>query len=549
MNRTVYVIGHRNPDTDSIASAISYADFKRQTGFRNVHAAMAGMPNPQTKYILERLGVPQPIYLADVHPRVSDLVRRSPIVASASLPIREALQLFHANNIRVVPVVDGDNRPVGLVSLLKLSERYLVAGSDRRRGVDASFNSIARSLEGRFVAGEGSGRVEHLHLFIGAMGRESFRQRISTHDPRSIIVMTGDRPTIQKEAVDAGVRLLVVTGGFGVDTSLRERAIQAGVSIVTTPFDTSTAAFLIRLSTPLSCYVDGSFPTIRVGEPLEKLRFMLIHGGESAVVVVGDDGRVSGVATRSTLLAPIPFSLILVDHNELSQAVPGAESVEILEVIDHHRLGNPPTSAPITFMAAPVGSTCTIVASLYRERGIVPTRQIASLLLAGIMSDTVILKSPTTTLRDREIVQWLEPISGLSHQEFGREIFASCSGFSPHGTPENALMSDFKTFPVGSGSIGIGQVEVVGFDEFTDLTEKLRQALEVVMAQEALVLAGLMVTDITTETTLFQAVSRFDLPSIMGYPELYPGVFEMRGVMSRKKQVVPHLQKILAGIV
>lgn len=546
----VYVIGHRNPDTDSIASAIAYAEFKRQTGMQNVHAAMAGMPNPQTTYILDRLAIDHPLYLTDVHPRVSHVVRRKPVVAPATMPIREALQLFHANRIRVVPVVDDGERPLGIVTLLNLSERYLVAGSDRRRGVDASFNSIVRTLDGRFLAGEGSDHVEHFHLFIGAMRRDSFRQRISSHDPRTLIVMTGDRPTIQGEAVDAGVRLLIVTGGFGVDADLVGRAARlGGTTIISTPFDTATAAFMIRLSTPLACFVDDSFASIRLGEPLEKLRFLLTHGGESAVVVTGDDGRVSGVATRSTLLAPVPFSLILVDHNELSQAVPGAEGVEILEVIDHHRLGNPPTTSPITFLAAPVGSTCTIVASLYREQGITPSRQIASLLLAGILSDTVILRSPTTTPRDREIVQWLEPQAGLSHEEFGREIFASCSGFAPHGSPEKALMSDFKFFPVGSGLIGIGQVEVVCFDEFNELRDQLRDSLERIQEREGLALAGLMVTDITSGTTLFQCVSRFDLTAIMGYPEISRGVYEMQGVMSRKKQVVPHLQKILAGIV
>lgn len=549
MNRILYVIGHRNPDTDSIASAIAYAEFKRLTGSRNVVAAMAGMPNPQTRYILERLGVEQPLYLADVHPRVSDVVRRAPVTAPPTMPVKEALELFHSHSIRVLPTVDDAGRPVGMVSLLKLSEQYLVAGSERRRGVDASFSSIARCLDGAFFVGEPDDQVEHFHLFIGAMKQESFRDRISTHDPRSLIIMTGDRPSIQRAAISAGVRLLVVTGGFAVADELMSAARSAGVSILSTPLDTATAAFMIRLSTPLSCYMERSFATIRMGEHLEKLRFLLTHGGEHAVVVLDDEETVRGVATRSTLLAPIPCSLILVDHNELSQAVPGAESVEIREVIDHHRLGNPPTTAPITFMAAPVGSTCTIVASLFRERGVMPSEKIASLLLAGIMSDTVILKSPTTTERDREIVAWLEPIAGLSPEEFGREIFASCSGFAPHGTPEKALLSDFKIFPVGGGSIGVGQVEVVCFDEFWQLEEELRSVLERVRERDSLQLAGLMVTDITSETSLFLAASRFDLSAIMGYPEVGRNVYEMKNVMSRKKQMVPHLQKILAGVV
>lgn len=190
------------------------------------------------------------------------------------------------------------------------------------------------------------------------------------------------------------MRLLVVTGGFAIADELLNKARQAGVTVMTTPHDTATAAWLARLSTPLACFVEPRFETIGVGEALTDLRLKMLHSGEPAVVAVEVDGTIAGVATKSSLLAPIPYALILVDHNELAQAVLGAGDVEILEVIDHHKLGNSPTSQPITFMAVPVGSTCTVIASLYRERGIVPDRTIAGLLLAGILSDTVILKSP-----------------------------------------------------------------------------------------------------------------------------------------------------------
>ena len=180
---------------------------------------------------------------------------------------------------------------------------------------------------------------------------------------------------------------------------------------------------MARLATPLQCFLEPRYEKIGADEPLEQLRLKLLHSGEPAVIIVGEDGGIAGVATKSSLLAPAPYALILVDHNELAQAVPGAEAVEILEVIDHHKLGNPPTSQPITFLTAPVGSTCTVVASLYRERDVALDIPIAALLLAGILSDTVMLKSPTTTGRDREVAAWLEKLSGVDHQEFGRDIF------------------------------------------------------------------------------------------------------------------------------
>jgi len=548
MHNTIYVIGHRNPDTDSIASAIAYAELKRRQGQPNVHAAMAGEPNPQTRYILQRLGLSAPLYLADVHPKVRDVLNRQPVTASASMPLKEVLELFHRHTVRVLPVVDQANTPIGVVSLLKLSEKYLVAGTDRKRGVDTSLRSLADCLEGTFLTGGPSDTVEHLHLFIGAMVEGSFTSRIQGYDPATLLVMTGDRPSIQQAAVEKGTRVLVVTGGFSVSGDLLATARTAGTTIISTPHDTATAAWLARLSTPLSCFVEPKFEKIGVAESLEHLRLKLLHSGEPAVIAVEEDGCIAGIATKSSLLTPIPYALILVDHNELGQAVPGAESVEIIEVIDHHKLGNPPTNQPITFMAAPVGSTCTVVATLYRERGLAPDKDIAALLLAGILSDTVILKSPTTTNRDREIVSWLEQQSGMDHAAFGREIFASCSGFSAYGSPEKAIRADFKHFNAAETLFGIGQVEVVGFDEFHELKEELHGALRRIREQDRLALAGLMVTDIYTETSLFLVEGKNELAHVMGYTQLEPHLYELKGVMSRKKQMIPHLLKVLGAL-
>ncbi len=548
MDKRIYVIGHRNPDTDSIASAIAYAELKKIQGDSGVLAAMAGMPNPQTRYILERLSIEPPRYLADVHPKVRDIVTRRPVTAQASMSLKDALELFHRHTIRILPVVDGESHPIGVVSLLKLSEKYLVAGSDRTRGVDTSISSLAASIGGTILAGFPSEGIEHLHLFIGAMREESFSGRIDGYDPRSLVVVTGDRPSIHQAAVERGVRLLVVTGGFSPSDELVDQAARQGVTIVSTPCDTASASWLIRLSTPLSCFVEQKFEKIGMAESLEHLRMKLLHSGESAVIAIEEDGSIAGIATKSSLLAPLPYGLILVDHNELAQAVPGAESVEILEVIDHHKLGNSPTSQPITFMAVPVGSTCTVVASLYRERGLEPEQKIAALLLAGIMSDTVILKSPTTTGRDREMAAWLETLSGLDHAEFGREIFSSCSGFRSHVSLEDAVRSDFKRFSAGEVDFGVGQVEVVGFDEFHEHIAALRSVLQNVRGREGLDLAGLMVTDIYSETTLFLAEGLHQLGHVMGYPQLEPNLYELKGFMSRKKQMVPHLLKVLGAL-
>jgi manganese-dependent inorganic pyrophosphatase len=546
MAKQIFVIGHTNPDTDSIASAMAYAELKRRTGHDNVSAAIAGEPNPQTRYILGRLGLQTPPYLADVYPKVRDIVSRQPITATGEMPLRDVLQLFHHHSIRVLPVVNECNRPVGMASLLKLSEKYLVAGTGRRRGVDTSLRTLANCLEGEFLSGQTGDEVEHLHLFIGAMKEESFSEQLAGYDISSLMVMTGDRPSIQQAAIELGVRLLVVTGGYSIPEEILHRARLRGVTIISTPHDTATSAWLARLSTPLSCFVEPRFEKTGVGDPLDHLRLKLLHTGEPAVIVTEEEGTIAGVATRSSLLTPIPYALILVDHNELAQSVPGAETVEILEVIDHHKLGNPPTSQPISFITSPVGSTCTVVAGLYLQQGVEPEPDMAALLLAGILSDTVILKSPTTTSRDRDMVVWLEKLAGLDHASFGREMFSACSGFSAHDSLNRAVRSDFKHFALAETRFGIGQVEVVGFEEFHELKGRLREELNRIREEDRLQLAGLMVTDIISETTLFLAEGKNELAHVMGYPQLEPHLYEMRGVMSRKKQMVPHLLKVLA---
>jgi manganese-dependent inorganic pyrophosphatase len=380
------------------------------------------------------------------------------------------------------------------------------------------------------------------------MIEESFTNRIAGYEPASLLIITGDRRSIQQAAIERGVRLLVVTGGLAVDDDLLAKAGEMGTSVLSTSYDTASAAVQVRLSTPLSCFVESKFAKIGVAEPLEHLRLRLLHSGESAVIVVEEDGTIAGIATKSSLLNPLPYALVLVDHNELGQAVPGAEAVEIVEVIDHHKLGNPPTNLPITFLSAPVGSTCTVVASLFRDRDLIPEPKTGALMMAGIISDTVILRSPTTTARDRDMVSWLEEQTGLDHVQFGRDIFSSCSGFTGHASPEKAIRSDFKHFTVGDTPFGIGQVEVVGFDEFFELKDILREALQRIREEDRLHMAGLMITDIYTETTLFLVEGKNELAHIMGYPQLEQHLYELKGVMSRKKQLVPHLLKVLGSL-
>jgi len=548
MIKTTYVIGHRNPDTDSIASAIGYAALKQQQGDSTVIAAMAGAPNPQTRYILDRLEIPDPLFLADVHPKVRDSIKRQTVTINRQASAYEALELFNKHTIRVLPVVDDDYKPCGLLSLLRLSERYLLPSHDKLRQVTTTLQSLARTLSGHFETGGGNDTQMTLNLFIGAMLEESFSSRIAGYNPDELLIMTGNRRTIQQAAIERGVKVLVVTGGHQLDDDLLGQAGAQGVTVLLTPHDTATAAWLARISAPVDSLADKEFASIEVDKSLVALRQKLMGTNVTAVVVLKGEGTLAGVATRSSLLAPLPYRLILVDHNELGQAVPGAEEVEIVEVIDHHKLGNSHSNSPISFITSPVGSTCTLVARRYRECSIEPDRQIAALLLGGILSDTVILKSPTTTAVDHQMAAWLEERSGLVAADFGRDIFAASSSLKNYGSAERVVTADFKLFTHDKYCIGLGQVEVIGFDEFYRMKEGLLEALAVLKRKDNLFIAGLMVTDITTETTLFLVEGHTLIAHVMEYPQLEPHLYEFKDVMSRKKQMVPHLLKILARV-
>jgi manganese-dependent inorganic pyrophosphatase len=548
MTKTHYVIGHRNPDTDSIAAAIGYAALKGGLGNSGVVAAMAGAPNPQTRYILDRLGIPDPLFLADVHPKVRDTINRRPVSIGRRASAYEALELFNQSGVRVLPVIDAAEKPCGVLSLRRLSESYLLPCREKLRRVTTSLPSLARTLAGAYACGGDGADPVTLNLFIGAMGEESFSSRIGGLDPRELLIMTGNRRTIQQAAIERGVRVLIVTGGHPLEDGLLERARAEGVSVLLTPHDTATAAWLARLSTPVSCLADQKFTSIGVGEPLAALKQKLLASPEPAVLALDEDGSLAGVATKSSLLAPLPYALILVDHNELGQAVPGAEQVEITEVIDHHKLGNTHSNAPVAFLTAPVGSTCTLVAGRYRECGIEPEPKIAALLLAGILSDTVILKSPTTTDIDRQTAAWLERPAGLKAADFGRDIFAACGSLKNYGSVERVVTADFKLFTHERHRIGVGQVEVVGFEEFYGMKAELLDALAEVKRRDQLFIAGLMVTDITTETTLFLVEGHTRIAHVMEYPQLEPHLYELKNVMSRKKQMVPHLLKVLGKV-
>ncbi|HHL39546.1 MAG TPA: putative manganese-dependent inorganic diphosphatase [Deltaproteobacteria bacterium] len=542
---TTYVIGHKNPDTDSIVSAIALAELKRATGMENVHAARAGDINPQTAFVLEYFGVEPPRYLTDVYVKAGDIMNTDVVSVCEGAPVLKVMDLMRSEGVRFVPVLDGARRPVGALTLLELARHYTskfeVEGS---RLVTTSLSNVVEALGARPLL-DFLGRDEVVFsVYVGAMSRRSFRRVLEGTEPSRCMIIVGDREGIQMESIERGVGALIVTGGLAVGERVVEAAEAAGVSLVVSPYDTATTALLVRLSTPASRICSSPMETARPDELARDLRFRLAR--RSGIVVLDDEGALAGVVTKSSLLRPSPTRLILVDHNELSQAVDGADPSNIVEVVDHHRIGNFNTSQAITFICEPVGSTSTLVAELYRRKGVEIGKETAGLLLGGVMSDTVMLRSPTTTERDRRITEWLEEESGLAHEKFGAEIFAATSSIKKRGT-RAVVRGDHKVFEAAGRRFGIGQVETIGFGEFHDERQRLREELERVRKEKELSLSALLVTDIVQGTSLLLAVGDKDVIYNLDYPRLDDDLFELKGIISRKKQVVPHIIGVFSG--
>jgi manganese-dependent inorganic pyrophosphatase len=542
----VFVIGHRNPDTDAICSAIGYAEFKRRTGMPEAVAARCGDTNDRINFVLDTFGVPSPRFVADVSPKVRDVMHAEVLSVTPDATAAEALGLMDEHDIRVLLVLDATGKCCGLLSLFKLS-KFLFPAANRlvdSRRVFSSLNNLAKTLGGKLLTGHEAGREEELVLMIGAMKIESFAQRLETLQPEKMAVVVGDRSNIQELAIRVGVRVLIVTGGFAVEPHILEAARKNGVSVITSPHDTSTTASLCRSAVAIRHMINEQFLSFRADAPLSAVKTEAASSGFAAFPITDEDGRTVGVLSKADFLKPVDRKLILVDHNELSQAVQGAEEVEILEIIDHHRLGALTTQQPILFRNEPVGSTSTIVADCFFRENVELPKSIAGLLLAGLVSDTLNLTSPTTTARDREILPRLEKIAGVNAREFTDKLFASGSLLTLKPAPQ-AIKTDAKEYRENGSTFSVAQIEEVGFDQFWKRKDELLAALEDYRRGRNYLFSALMVTDVVGQESLMLVAGKKEFVAKIDYPEPQPGVFELHNVVSRKKQLLPYLTHCL----
>ena len=544
--KEVLVIGHRNPDTDSICSAIGYAEFKRRTGMANAVAARCGDINDRIDFVLKTFGVAPPRFVADVSPKVRDVMQSRVVSLPLESTVAEALAMMDEKNIRVLPILDDKKKCCGLVSVFKMGKFFFPAPNrifDSRK-VLASIDNIARTLSAKVLYSTKADVEEEFILMIGAMNLDSFGERLKKYPREKLMLVVGDRREIQELAIDEKVRMIIVTGGLPVPPRVVEGAKRNEVSLLVSPHDSATTAMLCRAAIGVEHMVHKKFITFPDDEPLVSVKHKILDSPYQAFPIVDEQGRTVGILSKTDLLKKVERQLILVDHNELSQAVRGADEVEILEIIDHHRIGALTTNQPILFRNEPVGSTSTIVAEGFFREDIELPAPVAGLLLAGLVSDTLNLTSPTTTNRDSVVLKKLEKIASVNAREFTEKLFASGSLLTTKPA-DQAITTDCKEYVEGGYEFSVAQIEEIGFEQFWKRKDEVLAALEIYRKHKGYLFSALLVTDVVRQSSVLVVAGEKKFLREISYPELEPNFWELAGVVSRKKQLLPYLTSCL----
>ncbi len=541
------VIGHRNPDMDSICAAVAYAELKRTTGMEGVVAGRCGNTNARIDFALNRFGFQPPVFFSDVQPRVEDVMEREVVCAHVDSPVYEAMTRIGESKFRGLPVVDDTRKCVGLISGFKLGQ-YLFPPLDRissTRIVNASLEDIKSAIHGKLLAGETDSKVRAYQIVVAAMHTTTFQRRLSELELDVTVLFVGDRWNIQQLSIEAGVRALVITNNFPAKESVLAAAREKGVPVICSPYDTATTVLLARSAVTAGQMLYSDFMSLPCDLPLREARNEIALSSQFAFPVLDPNGCLTGILSKSDFLKPIPRQLILVDHNELTQAVPGSDEIPIIEILDHHRIGVAPTHQPILFMNRPVGSTSTIIAECYQQAGVPIPKPIAGLLMCGLISDTLNLTSPTTTDVDRRIMSELAALSGENPADLAAAIFSVGSPLLTLSAAE-VITADCKEYTERGVKFSVSQVEELSFSHLREKQAQLVEELENYRAAHKYYFSTLLVTDVNTQNSILLVRGSESFTRLIDFPDEGPHAWQLDGVVSRKKQLLPYLTGLLS---
>lgn len=546
MTKTVYIIGHRNPDTDAIVAATAYAKLKNLMGQSEYVAARAGHLNPQTEYIYERFKVAKPEYLPDLVPKTKYYLNENYVSVREDVSLWKAVDKMMSSNAPVLPIVNLDGTYQGMLNYNAFAlNSYKLINPNHGESFISSINLIAKTLNAAPVVEFDGDEFFNCKIMVGDDSVTTFQKLLKEHSSENLIVITGDRDDIQRVCIEARVKALIITQDYVISKELRELAKQNHVSILSGHDTTATTAMLIEYSSPVSAMADKNVEPVLANDTIQKIRPLLAQSPARCLPVVDDDFKVIGIISESDLVHEANVEVIMVDHNEPQQAVEGIEHYTLCEIIDHHKISTFSTRTPINFINKPVGSTSTIITNLYRENHISIPKDIASLLLCGILSDTLILQSSTTTEYDINTADYLSSITDLDIKELGNDIIKSGSHIGDRSAKE-VVHQDMKEYSEGKFKYTVSQIEVDSTSEVLNRAEEFFAELENCKLASAALFSAILVTDITTLSSVMLIKSDSKFESLLTFPKRDDHIYFLKDVVSRKKQLIPLLSELVS---
>lgn len=543
-NITTFILGHKNPDTDSIVSAAAYADFKQKKGQTHCIAARAGKPSPQTEYIFSRFGVEMPVLVSDLIPKVKYYYNDQPITIKSNESVWQAFNIMRENNLRFLPVVDDDGTYHSVMHFILFTENiFKITQRKKKTEIETSIGFLADVIGTKKIFTTDENEIKKSPIIIGAASMETFIEHLHVHPVHDVIVICGNRTDIQEYAVTHGVRLLIITTDNMPTERIIKLAKENNVSVLSSPYDTTSTALLLIYAMPVSTFSASDIEPVKITDTLQSAIPKLNQLPARTLAVVNDENKVIGTFSETDAHGKPNINVILVDHNEISQSVDGTQDLDIVEIIDHHRLGNIPTKSPILFMNKPVGATCTIIANMYFSENIQLDKQIASILLCGILADTLMLKSATTTQTDKETAQHLSQLTGLDIEELGTALIKASSNIA-NRTAEELVHQDLKEYTDAGKTYTISQIEVENLEQIIRRKDEFTRVLENIRQNGNKLFSALMITDVVRLSSIMLVAGKEEVKQIIKFPQEH-GIFQLKNIVSRKKQLLPIISEII----